>query len=135
MELKIEAVVENIEKVTDFVNEQLEELGCSMQMQLQVDVALDEIFSNICNYAYDPEDVGMAAIDVVDNPEDGSVEIIIRDRGIPFDPLKKEDPDVSLGVKERAIGGLGIFMVKKMMDNIKYEYRDGANVLTITKLK
>ena len=131
-ELNIAATVENIEVVTDFVNEQLEALDCPMKAQMQIDIAIDELFGNIAHYAYNPE-VGDATVrvEVVEDPL--AVVITFIDKGVPYDPLAKEDPDVTLSAEERAIGGLGIFMVKKTMDDITYEYKDGQNILKIRK--
>lgn len=131
-ELTIEASVDNIEAVTDFVNEQLEALDCPMKAQIQIDIAIDELFSNIAYYAYNP-DVGNATVrvEVIENPL--TVKISFIDNGVPYDPLAKADPDVTLSAEEREIGGLGIYMVKKSMDDISYEYKDGQNILTIKK--
>lgn len=131
-ELTINATVENIPAVTAFVDEQLEALGCPMKAQMQIDIAIDELFSNIAYYAYNPE-VGPATVrvEVADDPM--AVKISFIDHGKPYDPLAKADPDTSLSADERDIGGLGIYMVKKSMDEVNYEYRDGANILTIKK--
>ena len=131
-ELTIDAITENIPTVTDFVNEQLETLGCSMKIQMQIDVAIDELFSNIAHYAYNPE-VGAATVrvEIIDEPLAAVITFI--DNGVPYDPLKKEDPDTTLSAEERQIGGLGIYMVKKSMDGMFYEYKDGQNILTVTK--
>ena len=132
MRLTVASKLENIVPLTDFVNERLEEMGCSRRTRMQIDIALDEIFSNICNYAYG-EDVGHATVYVDELPEENSVRIEIEDGGAPFDPLAHEDPDISLGLHERGVGGLGILMVKKTMDDVRYEYRDGRNILTVIK--
>ena len=131
-ELNIAATVENIETVTDFVNEQLEALDCPMKAQMQIDIAIDELFGNIAHYAYNPE-VGEATVrvEVIDDPL--AVVITFIDKGVPYDPLAKEDPNITLSAEERQIGGLGIFMVKKTMDDITYEYKDGHNILKIRK--
>ena len=131
-ELTIAATVENIETVTEFVNEQLEALDCPMKAQIQIDIASDELFGNIAHYAYNP-DIGQATVrvEVVEDPL--SVVITFIDNGVPYDPLVKEDPDITLSAEEREIGGLGIFMVKKTMDEITYEYKDGQNILKIKK--
>ena len=131
-ELTIAATVENIEVVTDFVNQQLELLECPMKAQMQIDIAIDELFSNIAHYSYNPE-VGQATVrvEVVENPL--AVTITFIDNGIPYDPLAKEDPDLTLSAEERQIGGLGIYMVKESMDEIIYEYKDGQNILSIKK--
>ena len=131
-ELTIEAEIENLDKVIGFVDEQLEALECPMKAQMQIDVAVEEIFVNIASYAYVPGK-GSATICVAWEEDPKTVSITFIDRGVPYDPLKKEDPDVSLPAAERAIGGLGIFMVKKSMDEMTYEYRDGQNVLCIRK--
>lgn len=131
-ELTVNAVVENIEKVTAFVDEQLEELGCPMKAQMQIDIAIDELFGNIAHYAYNP-DIGPATVRVEVVEEPLSVVITFIDNGVPYDPLTKEDPDITLSAEERDIGGLGIYMVKKTMDDIVYEYKDGQNILKIRK--
>jgi len=131
-ELHIAATVENIEKVTDFVNEQLEGLNCPVKARMQIDIAIDEIFGNIAHYAYKP-DVGDATVrvEVVESPL--SVIITFIDGGVPYDPLTAADPDTTLSAEERAIGGLGIFMVRKSMDEISYRYENGSNILSIRK--
>ena len=131
-ELTLPATIENIEKVTDFVNEQLEEIECPMKAQMQIDIAIDELFGNIAHYAYNPE-TGPATVRVEVTEEPISVVITFIDHGVPYDPLKKDDPDITLSAEERAIGGLGVFMVKKTMDEISYEYMDGKNILLIKK--
>ncbi len=128
--MDIEATLENLPKVMEFVDEQLEETGCNMRIQTQIDVSVEELFVNIVNYAYGDK-IGDAQ--VMMDIKDGTAEITFIDTGVPFDPLAKEDPDISLPADERKIGGLGIFMVKKNMDDIKYEYRSGQNITTIFK--
>lgn len=130
-ELTTEATIENVEKVTDFVNEQLQAAGCPIKEQMQIDIAIDELFGNIANYAYNPE-VGLATVRV-EVTEEPTVVITLIDHGVPYNPLEKADPDVTLSAEERQIGGLGIFMVKKSMDQICYEYKDGQNILRIKK--
>ena len=131
-ELTIAATVENIEVVTDFVNQQLELLECPMKAQMQIDIAIDELFGNIAHYAYSPE-VGEATVQVEVTEEPLSVVITFIDGGVPYDPLSAGDPDVTLSAEERTIGGLGIFMVKKSMDEITYRYENGRNILSIRK--
>ena len=131
-ELTIAATVENIETVTDFVNEQLESLDCPMKAQMQIDIAIDELFGNIAHYAYNPE-IGQATVRVEVVEEPLSVVITFIDNGVPYDPLAKADPDTTLSAEERDIGGLGIYMVKKSMDDIAYEYKNGQNILKIKK--
>ena len=131
-ELTIAATVENIGAVTDFVNEQLEALDCPIKAQMQINIAIDELFGNIAHYAYHPK-TGDATVRVEVIQEPLSVVITFIDQGVPFDPLKNEDPDTGLSAEERDVGGLGIFMVKKSMDEISYVYRDGKNILSIRK--
>lgn len=131
-ELTIAATVENIGTVTEFVNEQLEALDCPMRAQTQIDIAIDELFGNIAHYAYTP-DVGDATVRVEVTGEPLAVIITFIDGGMPYDPLKTADPDITLSAEERQIGGLGIYMVKKSMDEITYEYKDGKNILSIKK--
>lgn len=130
-ELRIEATVGNLEKVLSYVDAKLEECGCPMQIQIQIDIAVEEIFVNIANYAYTP-----GKGDAVMHAEivDGKVfRMVFKDKGIPYNPLAKEDPDITLSAEERQIGGLGIFMVKKSMDDMQYERMGDQNVLTISK--
>ena len=131
-ELTIAATVENIETVTNFVNEQLEALDCPMKAQMQIDIAIDELFGNIAHYAYNPE-IGKATVRVEVTEDPLAVVITFIDNGVPYDPLAKADPNTTLSAEEREIGGLGIFMVKKTMDEIAYEYKDGQNILAIKK--
>ena len=131
-ELDIEAVKDNITEVLGFIDEQLESTGCSPKTLMQIDLAAEEIFVNIAEYAYDPE-TGPATVRVEVKPDGSAVIITFIDHGVPYDPLAKEDPDVTLSAEERKVGGLGIFLVKKNMDNIKYEYVNGSNILTIIK--
>ena len=129
-ELTLAATVENIEEVTDFVGAMLEEADCPMKAQMKINVAIDELFGNIAHYAYAPE-TGEATVQAdVDN---GYAVITLIDSGVPYDPLTAASPDTSLSAEERSIGGLGIFMVKKSMDEISYRYEDGKNMLTIRK--
>ena len=130
-QLKVKADTAELDNVLSFADAILEELGCSVKAQMQIDIAIEEIFVNIAHYAY-PEAEGEAVISV-DSGEGPSVTITFEDEGIPYDPLKNEDPDITLSAEDRPIGGLGIFMVKKSMDEVSYEYKDGKNRLTIKK--
>ncbi len=131
-EINVKASLENLQEVIAFVDGFVEELGASMKAQMQIDVAVEEIFVNIASYAYAP-DTGDAVISVETDTEKKQVLITFKDSGVPYNPLEKEDPDVTLSADERGIGGLGIFMVKKSMDDMRYERKDGCNVLTIVK--
>ena len=130
-DLTIEAKTENLDDVIAFVNSELKKLGCGVKQQMQIEISVEEIFVNIAHYAYTPE-VGTATIRV-DNDGANTFTITFIDSGIPYNPLEKADPDITLSAEERQIGGLGIFMVKKNMDDVKYEHLDGHNILTLTK--
>ena len=129
-EITVDAIVESIKKVTDFINEELENYDCSMKAQMQISVAIDELISNISYYAYESK-VGEVTVqlEVID---DYAI-ITFIDNGIPYNPLEKTDPDITLSADEREIGGLGIFLVKKNMDDIFYENKEGKNILQIKK--
>ncbi len=131
-ELTMDATVENLDRALAFLDGELEALECSMKIQMQLDIALEELFVNVAHYAYTPE-IGPITLRIAAQQEPKAVSITLIDRGVPYDPLAKPDPDVTLSAAERQIGGLGIYMVKKSVDDIRYEYRDGRNVLTITK--
>ena len=131
-ELTLEAKVEHLNDVLAFVDGCLEELDCSPRVQMQIDVAVEELFVNIAHYAYAPQ-AGPATIRVDTETKPGEVAIAFIDRGAPFSPLAKADPDTTLSAAERQIGGLGIFMAKKSMDSMEYAYREGQNILTIRK--
>lgn len=131
-ELKVAALTENLGQVLGFVETRLEELDCPMKIQTQIDIAVEEIYVNIANYAYQSE-TGQATICIETEEDSGIVIIRFIDSGIPFNPLERKDPDVTLSAEERNIGGLGIYMVKKSMDDVSYEYQDGHNILTIKK--
>ena len=128
--LRIPAEVENLHDVLAFIDELLEAHDFPMKAQMQIDVALEELFVNIAHYAY-PEVTGEAEISVSITPE--YAEITLTDSGIHYDPLAKPDPDVTLSAEKRQVGGLGIFMTKKLMDDISYAYENGQNRLTIKK--
>ena len=131
-ELDIEAVTENLPRVMEFVDSKLETIDCPAKAQMQIDVAVEEIFVNIANYAYHP-DKGNATVRVEVSGAPVCVTITFLDHGVPYDPLAKDDPDVTLSAEEREIGGLGIFMTKQIMDDVTYEYKNGQNILTLKK--
>ena len=131
-ELEIEAVQENLEEVLAFLRERLEAADCTPKARMQLEVAVEEIFVNIASYAYQPE-TGKAKVRVEVSGDPVCVMITFVDHGVPYDPLAKEDPDVSLSADEREVGGLGIFMTKQLMDDVVYEYKDGQNILLIKK--
>ena len=131
-EIVIDANTDKLDEVIEFVDSHLEEYDCSMKTQMQIDIAVEEVFVNIAHYAYNT-DIGKATIRVEISGDPIVIKITFLDNGTPYDPLAKEDPDVTLSAEDRKIGGLGIFMTKKSMDNIQYEYKNGQNILTIEK--
>lgn len=133
MQLELDNNIENVDVLTETANEALAELGCPKKAVIQIDIALDELFSNICYYAYGGA-LGKAYVSIDALPNNEGVSITLEDEGVPFDPLAQEEPDVTLGADERSIGGLGIFLVRRTMDDMRYEYADGRNKLTIVKL-
>lgn len=130
-ELILPAKDEKLHEVLAFTDGLLEEYGCPIKAQKQIEIALEELFVNIGHYGY-PEGNGEAKIIVTVTPEYAKITLI--DSGIPYNPLAKPDPDVTLSAEERQIGGLGIFMSKKLMDDVSYTYTDRKNVMTIKKL-
>ena len=130
-EITVKAADEELDNVIAFVTGELEAYDCPMKTQMQIEVAVEELFVNIAHYAYTPE-TGDATIKV-DISDSREAAITFIDSGTPYDPLAKPDPDVTLSAEERQIGGLGIYMVKKSMDDVRYEYKDGKNILTIVK--
>ena len=131
-ELTVAARVDNVGVITEFVDAQLEALDCPMKAQMQIDIAIDELFSNIAFYAYENGE-GEATVRLEEVEDPHAVRITFIDGGKPYNPLEAEEPDITLSAEERKIGGLGIFMVKKSMDELSYEYKDGKNMLSILK--
>ena len=131
-ELEIRAVRENLPQVIDFTERILDEADCPMKARMQIALAVEEVFVNIASYAYTSEE-GLATIraEITDDPRSAVITFI--DSGKPYDPLAKNDPDVTLSAEDREIGGLGIFMVKNLVDDMRYSYQDGKNILSIQK--
>lgn len=131
-ELKLEAKVENLSLVNDFLERLLLPLNCSVKTQMQLELVVEEIFVNIANYAYGDK-IGQAKVQgqVMKNPL--RLELTFIDEGKPYNPLEREEPDLNQKMEERAIGGLGIFLVKKNVDELHYHYEAGQNILTLCK--
>ncbi len=110
----------------------MEALNCPMKAQMQISVAVEEIFVNIASYAYAPG-MGKAAVCVEGSEDPAAVTITFKDRGVPYDPLAKEDPDIGLSIDQRQIGGLGVFMAKELREELGYECEDGQNILMMKK--
>jgi sigma-B regulation protein RsbU (phosphoserine phosphatase) len=129
-ELKIESCPENLYAVLDFVNAKLEKMKCPPQIQSQVNIVVEEIFVNIAYYAYSPE-TGVVVVRLAISGNE--IRFEFEDSGRPYNPLEKPDPDITLQAEDRPIGGLGVFMVKKIMDSVEYHYVDGKNLLILKK--
>ena len=130
--ITLPAAVENIGKITAFVEGKLEERDCPLKKTMEISMAVDEIMANVAMYAYAP---GTGDVTVQFGFEEASrtASVTFIDGGVAFDPLAKEDPDVTLPAEQRKIGGLGIFLVKKTMDEVTYKRKDNKNVLCIRK--
>ena len=131
-EITLEAKTENLPVVIDLANELLEGKNCSMKTQMQIELAVDEVFTNIACYAYAPA-TGKATVKAELLTDPDALEMTFIDRGQPYNPLETEEPDVTSSAEERKIGGLGVFLVRKTMDEVRYRYEDGQNILTIRK--
>ena len=128
--LRIPAKLEGMDVVLGFVSYLLDVNGCSPKARKQLRMAMEELYVNVALYAYSAQD-GWAEIHGA--VADGTATFRLIDGGAPFDPLAKDDPDIELSGEERGIGGLGIFMVKNMVDEVTYEYTGGCNRLTLRK--
>ena len=133
LELTVIATLENYDRVAEFVEGELEIREVPMAAQAQIVIALDEMYTNVAKYAY-ADDPGEVTVRLDFSEEITEVKMTIMDCGIPYDPLKRPDPDVSLEAEARQIGGLGIYMVKQMMEEVSYEYRGGMNILRMRKM-
>ncbi len=131
-EITIPAHSDQLNYVTDFISEDLEREQCSARVNMQVCLAVEEIFLNIVNYAYRPKD-GDATVRCSIGGDPLQIIIQFLDKGHPYNPLERKEPNLDLTAEEREIGGLGIFLVKKSMDSVEYVYQEGKNILTIIK--
>ena len=129
-EIIIPACLERLDELLEFAGGAMQNAGLNVKNQNNIKIAIEEIFVNIVSYAY-PDGEGDVTIRIL--VDSGTFAAEFRDSGTPYNPLAKADPDTALSADEREIGGLGIFMVKKMMNEMNYEYRDGQNILTIKK--
>ena len=128
----IDAKLENLPAVTEFVIDALESRDCPMKVTMQMELVIEEIFVNVASYAY-KNNVGKITVCRSFDEEPRAINLTFIDSGTPYNPLEHEDPDTSLGAEEREVGGLGIFLVKKNVDEIFYKYEDGQNILTVKK--
>ena len=129
----MDSTTDNLSSVMGFINSELDELGCPERIRAQIKLAIDELFGNICFYAYDSE-AGPVTICVKSEKEPPTIIISFTDKGKPFNPLEAEEPDLELDGEDRPIGGLGIFLVQSTMDDLLYEYKDDQNILTLKKI-
>ena len=130
--ITVPAKIENLQKVFNFVNKQLNSVAYNMKARLQLELSVEEAYVNISKYAYESEG---GKVEIYSTMDEDPLQITLKfvDSGIPYNPLKNEDPDIFLGTEEKMLGGLGIFLIKKNVDNIGYKYQDGKNILTIQK--
>lgn len=126
----IQATVENLDSVLTYVDSVLEEKCVPTKISIAMDIAVEELFVNIAHYAYKPE-IGDA--EIICECSDDTISVTFIDSGVEFNPLMRPDPDVTLSALDREIGGLGIYMTKKSMDDMTYKREDGRNILTIIK--
>ena len=126
------AKTEALPDILGFVEETLEGYGCSMKIQMAVSVAIEEVFVNVARYAYGDGE-GDMNLGIWFDKENRTITFRMTDKGVPFDPTKKPDPDITLSAEEREIGGLGIFIAKQTMDSVTYAYENGKNILTMIK--
>lgn len=138
-DITVRATLENLDTVLGFVEENLEMVQCPMKIAMKITVCIEELFVNVASYAYDGSDgpckILMESDDGSESNESNSckIRITISDNGKAFNPLEKEDPDTTLDAEEREVGGLGIFMVKNIMDKIHYERNQGYNIIIMEK--
>ena len=125
--------IETIPQLNEFIDTVAEEIGLDMSLTMSLNLAIEEAVVNVMEYAYPDGEQGNVDIEVI--ADDKWLTFIISDNGIPFDPTTQEDADTTLSAEERPIGGLGIFLVRQLMDTVSYEYKDGKNRLTLVKIK
>ena len=130
--LTIDAKLENLPTVTEFVIDALEIRDCPMKVTMQMELVIEELFVNVASYAYEDEG-GKVTICRKFDDEPRALELSFIDSGTPYNPLEHKDPDTTLDAEEREIGGLGIFLVKKNVDEISYKREDEQNILTVKK--
>ena len=133
IEKEFMAKVDELPNVIEFIESELENLEFSLKLITQFNLVVEELFVNVASYAYKNDENGKCKISIEYNEEKQVVKLCLEDNGIKFNPLEKEDPNISASADERKIGGLGIFLVKKNMDKIEYKYEDNKNILILSK--
>lgn len=128
-EITLDASLDNLQKFKDFINEQAESYGFGMSRVLKIELACDELLVNSINYAYEHSKGEITVRCLAVEPNTLSIDII--DSGPPFNPLEAEAPDLELNVDDRQIGGLGIFLVREMVDDMQYTRRDNQNIISL----
>ncbi len=131
--ITVPAEIKYQDDVMNFVNNLLEKNSAPSKIIALTNIVLDEIFTNICHYAYPPSAEGTVSVRCSVGGQPVFLSLVFRDKGKPFNPLNKADPDTSAKIEDREIGNLGIFMVKQITDSVEYEYKNGENVLTLIK--
>ena len=126
------AKTEALSDVLGYVDEMLQSYECPMKIQMAVCVAIEEVFVNVAHYACGGGE-GDLVLSIGFDEESRNITFRMSDKGVPFAPLKKPDPDITLSAEDREIGGLGIFITKKTMDSVTYAYENGENILTMIK--
>jgi len=127
------AKIDELPNVISFIETELEKFEFSFKIISQFNLVVEELFVNVASYAYKDKNDGKCKISIEYNQEKQEVKLSMEDNGIKFNPLEKEEPDTTLSVEDRPIGGLGILLVKKNMDNIEYKYEDNKNILILSK--
>ncbi|MDR1301173.1 MAG: ATP-binding protein [Treponema sp.] len=133
--ITLPAEITQLEKVLDFIRSIVEKTACPRKIVQYIEIAAEEIFVNIVHYAYPVGEPGVVRIECKMDPtsKQPTVIIVFADQGKPYNPLKHQDPDITVPIEERHIGGLGILMTKRIMDSVEYQYTKGWNYLVIKK--
>ncbi len=127
-ELKVVGILENLSLIGDFISDSMIASGLDARKIFEVQLAVDEACTNIIKYGYTDE---TGTIDIICCMRNGEFVVVIKDEGKPFDPTSVQPPDLNASLEERQIGGLGVHLIKSMMDEVRYEFIDGKNVLTM----
>lgn len=130
--IAVPAKIENLKEVLNFVSKQLNSVEYNMKAGLQLELSVEEAYVNIAKYAYGEKEGEVLILCNIDK-DHSQITVQFIDCGIPYNPLKNEDPDILSKTEEKEIGGLGIFLIKKNVDHMAYEYRDKKNILTLQK--